>query len=1136
VAISIAAIRACVVGIATAGTWAYPSASVRAALSEDGDDACLVQVIPDTAATPIDPTELREAQAQRASQTAAQRVAYRFEARASATYLLDVSQEGLDFIVIVSAPDGSSRSFDSPLRRNGHEYVLLESVPAGPYTITIRSEEHTGATGDHSIRIVPVAAAAEDASVPVWRLISEGAELYSSRRSDEDLARSRSAYEMAAERAESSGLPDLHAYASFAVAMMDYWDFNAMAQAAARAEDVAGLYARLNEPLLSASAIHLEAAALIETTNSVDTLARALKLFDQAAATQMDSGQVYDLAQTINNIGLTYYQMGDWTNARREWQRAALMFREQDEFAGELLAIGNLGVIDLDEGFLTSAVESFERVLQLSPPGKAVRHRVDVLSNLAVAQRILNEFDAALQGFSCARALAEEDSYKWGFGWATAGIGETYVAMGRTDLAEEYLRAALPLEQEAGDVRGEAVVHHYLGDIERSKGNYAVALDHHRAALDATASVPDRILAQLDVARDLAGLGDPTQALAMLQDALAAAEESGSQLLTADARRVMGDVSLEAREYEQALQYLEPASDTYAALDMLTEQAQTLNAMAKSAQALGRYDDAIRFGDESVARVEEVRGRVSDPELRAFYLSARRDYFDLQIELLMHPDSTDQTSDATYLESALATSERSRARLTLDLLQRGVVDVAGEDSEISRRRTQLYRELAEQRYRRDVIVRSPAEEPRSGSLSSVLPSLAQVEHDLNLLETELRDSTSAQNAAGASTPPLDVRQMQDALDADSVLLQYQLGSEDSFVWVVKRDSVATARLPARETIDALARQVFADLSTFDSAAAARIQASARRKELADMVLGPILAHLDKRRLLVAADGALQYVPFGVLPFQDGDAPAQPLLQRYEIVGIPSLSTVVAQRKRRSGEGPSKTIAIFADPVLEPSDPRLANMSAASEEQGVDGVLSARSNLPLSRMPWTGREASAIAELVPATQRWVATGLDASFQAVTDADLDDYRILHFATHGIVDASYPDLSALVLSQFDRLGVPQRGLLELHDIYGLRLNAELVVLSACDTALGREVRAEGLLGLVQGFMSAGARGVVATLWPVADRATAELMTAFYDELLSGLPAADALRRAQQQIAQRPQWRDPFFWAAFNFIGDWR
>jgi CHAT domain-containing protein len=191
---------------------------------------------------------------------------------------------------------------------------------------------------------------------------------------------------------------------------------------------------------------------------------------------------------------------------------------------------------------------------------------------------------------------------------------------------------------------------------------------------------------------------------------------------------------------------------------------------------------------------------------------------------------------------------------------------------------------------------------------------------------------------------------------------------------------------------------------------------------------------------------------------------------------------------------------------------------------------------LARLPFSRDEARAIGLLAGAgTLR--ATDFQASRATALGSALEDYRIVHFATHGLIDAERPELSGLVLSLVNDRGAPQDGLLRLHDIFNMRLNADLVVLSACQTALGKEIKGEGLVGLTRGFMYAGAPRVVASLWQVSDVATAELMKKFYTGMLQRrLPAAAALRAAQLELARDPRWASPYFWAGFVLQGDWR
>jgi CHAT domain-containing protein len=192
---------------------------------------------------------------------------------------------------------------------------------------------------------------------------------------------------------------------------------------------------------------------------------------------------------------------------------------------------------------------------------------------------------------------------------------------------------------------------------------------------------------------------------------------------------------------------------------------------------------------------------------------------------------------------------------------------------------------------------------------------------------------------------------------------------------------------------------------------------------------------------------------------------------------------------------------------------------------------------LDRLQYTGTEAKKILALIPETQRLQALDFNASRATATDPNLAQYEIIHLATHGLLDPINPELSGIVLSLYDQKGKSQDGFLRLHDIFNLNLPAELVVLSACETGLGKDVRGEGLVGLTRGFMYAGSRRVVVSLWSVNDVATSEVMAKFYQKMLQeGQNPVSALRAAQLEMWKSQQWQSPYYWAAFTIQGDWR
>ncbi|MEK7831334.1 MAG: CHAT domain-containing protein, partial [Acidobacteriota bacterium] len=431
-------------------------------------------------------------------------------------------------------------------------------------------------------------------------------------------------------------------------------------------------------------------------------------------------------------------------------------------------------------------------------------------------------------------------------------------------------------------------------------------------------------------------------------------------------------------------------------------------------------------------------------------------------------------------------------------------------------------------------------------------------------------------AALTQPQSLTLREIQkQVLNPWSLLLEYSLGEERSYLWVVSQNSISSFTLPKRSVIEAAAKR-FYDATTarnqfvqresnqqkLDRVAEADTESLKAAAALSRLILSPAAPLLGNKRLIVVADGALQYVPFAALPVG-----SRQLVSRHEIVSLPSATTLTVLRSESAQKAKAaKTVAVIADPVFESKDDRVkvVTIKAADgkapekpetkDDKQVTTVESEPSRILLyktakdsgatdgefriPRLPNTRREAETILSLAAGNSGKSVFDFAANRAAATGEDLSQYRILHFATHGFLNSLNPELSGLVMSLVDEQGKPQNGYLLAPEIYNLKLPAtELVVLSACQTGLGKEVRGEGIVGLTRGFMYAGSPRVVVSLWSVNDRSTADLMKYFYEALLakSQRPAA-ALRAAQLEMLKQKQWQAPYFWAAFGLQGEWR
>jgi CHAT domain-containing protein len=409
-------------------------------------------------------------------------------------------------------------------------------------------------------------------------------------------------------------------------------------------------------------------------------------------------------------------------------------------------------------------------------------------------------------------------------------------------------------------------------------------------------------------------------------------------------------------------------------------------------------------------------------------------------------------------------------------------------------------------------------------------------------------------------PPVDVIQQQ-LLGSGSLLLVYSLGESESYLWAIDSSSVRSFVIGRREVLERQARAIFGLLRS-GMVGQERPQLERLTSTLSEWVLGPVAGDLGTRRLVIVADGALHLVPFALLPEPGSEigaaSPArgrpegrpEPLVARHEIVNLPSIRVLAAIRARSGHrQEPIGQVAMLCDPVLSECDERLVERlgsrsrcpeSTSGNHQRQDpsapsaplGWLGER----FPALPQTSLEAEAIEQMVPPGQALRLCGLDASREAAMDPILGRYRIIYIAAHGLSDPASPSLSGLVLSAFDEQGAPVPPILRSFEIRELDLGAELVVLSACRAAHGRQLDGEGLMSLTRAFMEAGAAGVIVSLWDVDDEVGSELMLGLFRRMLEdGLPPPEALSEAQLALMGHQVSEDPYYWSGFLFFGDW-
>jgi CHAT domain-containing protein/Tfp pilus assembly protein PilF len=1059
---------------------------------------------------------------------------YAVEARPGARLLVTVEQRGIDVVVEVAQAVGRTLlAVDSPNDSQGPESVLLPAEASGPLEVRVLSPSPGVAPGTYAILLeeLPERTAADRERIEAERLMTEAAGRNREGGAEgKRLAAAR--YEEALLQWRALGLRQEEARCQLALGGID--------TALGRPQPALEHYQQALDLAVGLADEPGQAAAWsgigLARTARGDT-ADAAAAQRQALALERRLGRPYEEAKALNNLGFALHSQGDLRVALGFYQQALDVFEQAGEQGfWKANVLHNLAAIYIGLGEPDAALASNRQVLELQRALGDRRGEARTLNNLGVLCSNLGEFGQALEAYTPALALFRQSGDRIWEGAVLHNRGIAYYGLGDFQRALADLEQALAIRREAGDRQGEALTGISIGNAHLRLGAIGPALDLARRAAAVAGAASDRkgeMLARLLIASVDLSAGEPAAALSELAEALNLARLLEDRLNEAAIWQLTGEAHLALKQPEKAVQTLGQAVDLAHANKNPERLITALTALARAERRLDRPAEARSRAEEALRLIETSRTTETDPDLRASFLAAQRSAFELAIDLLMELDR--RQPGQGFAEEALAISERAHARSLLDLLQEARADVReGVDPRLrDRERALRVRLNAKASRQADLLSRPSTQERRRAAdeeIRSVLDELAQV-------EAEIRKSSP--RYAALTQPPLATSaEIRGLLDGESLLLEYWLGEDRSFLWAVDQTSVTGFELPPRAQIEAAVRAVYDRLAVLPTRDAELEQAAAR---LTRMLLGPVAGKLEKRRLIVVADGELQYIPFGVLPVPEtalaaaGRGAPGPLLARHEVVNAPSASTVALERRLARRAPATGTVAVLADPVFGPEDPRVAARSAKTSATG-PVLRSAEPAAQLLRLPWTRREAEAIVAVAPAGRSLLALDFRASRATAESPELAAYRIVHFATHGLIDSTTPALSGLMLSRVSESGQPQEGFLGLRDIYNLRLGAELVVLSGCETALGKQVRGEGLVGLTQGFLYSGAQQVVASLWRIEDRATAELMSRFYRGLLiDGLPPAAALRRAQLAIREDKRWRSPYYWSGFVLQGDW-
>ncbi len=886
------------------------------------------------------------------------------------------------------------------------------------------------------------------------------------------------------------------------------------------------------------------------------------------------------LALSLNNLA----QTEDDPIRRLEYRRESIaLFRSLGSVPDLLDYLRGL-VADLnDAGHYQEAIETRREILAISrSTGNKVRE-VGVLNGLGASYGNLGDQQTArYYNNECVRVQRsitppELDSL------LVAGLCLSNTASGYggidwheiRDLSEderkdqqkalEYYYQGLQMYEEAeklspANIGSKANNLMRIGNTHKLLGNYPAAHVYLNRALGLNKD-GKRVPPTIDVLNQITSLHvweqNYQQAFESLDQALTLSRANGNYGLFPIARQFYF-----AGQSQRALDLLYEALGPRGASPQRVGTADILYEIARSENDLGRLDIARSNIEEAIQIVESLRGRITDLEIRTSYSSTIKRYFDLYITLLMRLHRS-RPGDG-FDKLALQASDKARSRSLLDMLTLSGVNIKqGVDPLLLARETAVGQKLAAKAAQQSRILLT---NPTTAEVEKIKQEVSELTNENDGIQTEIRVKSPGY-AALTQPAALSTLQIQQLLDSGTILLEYSLGEKKSYLWVVGSNSIDSFDLPKKSDIEAQARKVY-ELATARNLQikgepvetrllrikSADAEYTAAAAALSEALLGPAAQLIRNKRLLIVPDGALSYVSFAALPAPKPTENVGSVLGlAHEIVTLPSASVLGRLRNDTVSRRPaSKLLAVFADPVFSQTDTRAKGVAGVRTKKtepigfaltrdferalaGSGLVSEVSSGLP--RLPFSRREANSIFDASAKDLSLKHLDFAANKQTVFNSGLEQYRILHFATHSLADSQNPGLSGIVLSLVDKQGADVDGFLRLQDIYNLKLNADLVVLSACSTALGKEVKGEGLIGLTRGFMYAGSPRVVATLWKVDDAATAAFMTIFYRKMLTdNLRPAAALRAAQTEMMKQPRWRSPYYWAPFVLQGEWK
>lgn len=875
--------------------------------------------------------------------------------------------------------------------------------------------------------------------------------------------------------------------------LVEEWSPDARQQAAQRFEGALAL-AQESEDL------HLEGVIFSQLSNfhrKGRDARKALEALHQSLPLWRDVGDAWAEAYTFRKIAGTHFRDGDLEQSLETLRTELGLWQEIGAPGPQAFTLRWIGLLSYRRGDIRSSLSSYYRAAILARKAGDRYALAQVLEQTGSVYSKLGDTEKALEFYQEAQALGLSTANAFTEADRLYSIGKLQELLGEDDRAYDSFVRARELWHSTQSRSGQAAALGRMSRIQRARGRTG-------------------------------------EALSSLSEELALWQAIGDVSAEAATLVELGDLYVAENEPDRALAHHEAALALARSIADRRHEAGALMGLSRLRRRQGDLEAARELAETGLERLEALRAGIDLHELRASFVATRRGDYDFYLDLLMELHR--QQPRAGYQTTAFEASERGRARSLLELVAESKIDVAADlDPALRERQEELGRRLA--RVQRELIAAHSREGgPEKKASASSEAELRGIEDRQQRLESEIR-ARHPRYAEIRYPQPLGPEEIRPFLGRGTALLEYAVGDEASYLFVVTAEQLAAFPLPPAEEISRRVDELRAALRRPGRRTLSRYVVAAQR--LYDLLIAPAEALLESiDHLVVSPDGALHGLPFEALVADGGRAGHSDLsrlafvLREWSVSYVPSAS-VLAALEPPHATAPATFLA-FADPQYSRSGERQGGPPSVDEILvrsvfGPDGAFDFRP-LPESR-----REAASIARLHAPDAARVYLGEEAREENVKhNVRLATARRLHFATHGLISEDRPRYSSLVLSLDE--SSQEDGLLQVHEIFELKLAADLVVLSACETGLGKNVRGEGIIGLTRAFFYAGAPSVVVSLWQVADRSTADLMIELYRQLGDDRTKGEALRRAKLALIDGGTFAHPYYWAPFVLQGRWQ